>query len=362
MNVLFLAEGAQPGGAETDASRLALALAERGHRAVLGALGELGPEADRSGLPTVRVPGGARLLAGVFAIARACRAHAIELVNAHSLRATVLAGAASRLRLIDAPVVSTVHDLRGRNDRVAAAVLRHFPDLVVFTSRSERERLAESSGRPAIGHVIYTGIERPRPGAVEPLDLQALHGIPADARVIGFVCRLAPEKAVGDAIAALPRLPDDVVLCVVGEGREEGALRAEARRRGLEKRVVFAGWSDEVLRYLASFVLLVLPSRRESLPSVLAEAAAIGLPVVAADVGGVREVVVPRETGLLYESGDVDSLVRAIRVVLDDPSRAASMGVAGRERIAQIFDVKAWVDETEALFAQIARPKPPERS
>ena len=87
------------------------------------------------------------------------------------------------------------------------------------------------------------------------------------------------------------------------------------------------------------------------------EAGAIGLPVVAADVGGVREVVVPRETGLLYESGDVDALVRALRVVLEDPSRAASMGVAGRERVAQLFDVKGWVDETEALFARLVEGK-----
>jgi glycosyltransferase involved in cell wall biosynthesis len=173
--------------------------------------------------------------------------------------------------------------------------------------------------------------------------------------VLGYVGRLSPEKAVGDAIAALPRLPEDVVLCIVGEGPEEGALRAETRRRNLERRVVFAGYSREVGRYMASFVGLVLPSRREALPVVLREAAAIGLPVVAADVGGVREIVVPRETGLLYPTGDVDGLVRAIRSLLDDPSRAATMGCAARERVARLFDPKQWVDETEALFARVAR-------
>ncbi len=118
---------------------------------------------------------------------------------------------------------------------------------------------------------------------------------------------------------------------------------------------MFAGYSREVRRYMASFVGLVLPSRREALPVVLREAAAIGLPVVAADVGGVREIVVPRETGLLYPTGDVDALVRAIRSLLDDPSRAATMGCAGRERVARLFDPKEWVDATEALFARVAR-------
>jgi glycosyltransferase involved in cell wall biosynthesis len=359
VNVLFLVEGAQLGGAEADALRLAAELQMRGHRAVLGSQGEPARlEAERRDLLALRVPRGVRLLAGVLAVARACRAHAIDVVNAHSLQTALLAGTARRLGLIKAPVVATVHDLqRRRNDRLAAPVLRHLPDQVVFVSRHERARLAESSGKPAIGHVIYSGIERPRPGLIEPLDLAALHGLPADARVIGFVGRLAPEKAAGDVIAALRACP--TTWCAVHRRRRarRGALRAETHRRKLEEAVVFAGFSGEVPRYLSSFVLLVLPSRRESLPSVLCEAGMIGLPVVAADVGGVREVVVPRETGLLYESGDVDALVRAIRVVLEDPSRAASMGVAGRERVAQLFDVKGWVDETEALFARLVEGK-----
>jgi len=323
---------------------------------VIGAFGEpFLREAAAHGHPTLRVPRGIRLLAGMRAIARGVREHAIDVVNAQSLRMTALAGAARRLRLMRAGLVATIHNVADRgNDRLAKPILRHLPDELVFVSRFERSRLAEIWGGEH-GEVIYSGVELPAPGSLEPLDLTTLHGVPPDARVIGFVGRLSPEKAVGDAIAALPRLPDDVVLCIVGEGPEEGALRAEARRRNLEKRVVFAGYSREVGRYMASFVGLVLTSRREALPVVLREAAAIGLPVVAADVGGVREIVVPRETGLLYPSGDVDGLVRAIRSLLDDPSRAATMGCAARERVARLFDPKQWVDETEALFARVAR-------
>jgi glycosyltransferase involved in cell wall biosynthesis len=312
-------------------------------------------EAHAHGHRTVSVPGGVRAIAGMRAIGRAAREHKIELVNAQSLRMTALAGWARRLRLYRAGLVATIHNVADRaNDRFTKPILLGLPDALVFASRFERARLAEVWGGEH-GEVIYSGVDLPAPGSLEPLDLSTLHGVPRDARVLGFVGRLSPEKAVGDAIAALPRLPDDVVLCIVGEGPEEGALRAETRRRGLEKRVVFAGFSREVERYLASFVGLVLPSRREALPVVLREAAAIGLPVVAADVGGVREIVVPRETGLLYPSGDVDGLVRAIRSLLDDPSRAATMGCAARERVARMFDPKQWVDETEALFTRVAR-------
>jgi glycosyltransferase involved in cell wall biosynthesis len=106
---------------------------------------------------------------------------------------------------------------------------------------------------------------------------------------------------------------------------------------------------------MISLSALVLPSRREALPVTLLEAAALAIPVIAADVGGVREVVDPRETGLLYPTGDVDGLVRAIRGILDDPSRAATLGCAARERVARVFAAQRFVDETEALFARVAR-------
>jgi glycosyltransferase involved in cell wall biosynthesis len=203
--------------------------------------------------------------------------------------------------------------------------------------------------------VIYAGVDLPRPGATEPIDLEAKHGVPRDTRVIGLVGSLSPEKAVGDAIAALVRLPDDVWLCIVGDGSEENALRAEARRRGVERRVIFAGESSDADRYLVSFCALVLPSRLEGLPATLRAAGALSIPVIAADVGGVREIVVPRETGLLYPTGDVDGLVRAIRGMLEDPSRAAAMGCAARQRIATLFGVERWAEETEALFARVAQ-------
>ena len=323
---------------------------------MIGGSGErLRAEVGARGYTMVRIPGVANLPGGVRAVARACRAHAIDLVNAHGLRMTLLAGLARRLGNSKAPLVTTIHAVHTRlRHRFARTLLEHLPDEVIFASRCERERLAELWGR-AVGQVIYTGVDLPRPGATEPIDLEAKHGVPRDARVIGVVGRLSPEKAVGDAIAALVRLPDDVVLCIVGDGPEENALRAEAHRRGVERRVVFAGKSSDADRYLVSFCALVLPSRLEGLPVTLREAGALSIPVIAADVGGVREVVVPRETGLLYPTGDVDGLVRAIRGMLEDPSRAAAMGCAARQRIARIFGVERWADESEALFARVAQ-------
>ena len=336
--------------------RLAGALRARAHQTLIGASSpSVLEDVAAHGHAALRIPGAANLPGAVRAVSRACREHAIDLVNAYSPRTTLVAGLARGLRLSRAPLVTTVDGVRGGlRSRSARALLSRLPDEVIFVSRAERERLAEDWGR-AVGQVVYTGVELPRPGAIEPIDLEAKHGVPRDARVIGCVGTLSPEKAVGDAIAALVRLPEDVVLCIVGDGVEENALRAEARRRRVERRVVFAGASREVDRYLVSFCALVLPSRTEGLPLTLRDAGALSIPVIAADVGGVREVVVPRETGLLYPAGDVDGLVRAIRGMLEDPSRAAAMGCAARQRIAKVFGVERWADEIEALFARVAR-------
>ncbi len=331
--------------------RLAQGFGARGHRVVIGARGE--PMLDlarRHGAAVLSLRG----TGGLGRIARTCRDQRIDLINAHSIRMTFLAGIGARTGLIRVPLVTTIHNVsERRNDWLAYPVLRLLPDRLSFVSRYEQSRLEARWGR-SLGQVVHTGIEIHDPDAIEPLDLEARHGIPAGARVIGCVGRLSSEKAVEDAIAALADLPQDAVLCIVGSGPEEGTLRAAASERGLEDRVCFAGYSDDVLGYLRSFDLLVLPSRRESLPVVLREAGMMRLPVIAADVGGVSEIVVPGETGLLYRSGDVDALTGGIRSLLDDPERASQMGERARARVLERFSLDRWLDATEALFADLA--------
>jgi glycosyltransferase involved in cell wall biosynthesis len=341
----------RPGGAEHDVLRLARGLGARGHRVVIGARGE--PMLDlarRQGEAVVSLGGPGALVR----IARTCRARGIDLVNAHSIRLTLLAGLAARSGLIRAPLVTTIHNVsERRNDWLAYPILRLLPDRLAFVSRYEQARLEARWGR-RLGCVVHTGIESRDPDGVEPVDLRALHGVPASARVVGCIGRLSPEKGIVDAIAALASLPGDVVLCIVGSGPEEPALRAAAEERGLTARVFFAGYRLEVHRYLRSFDVLVLPSRRESLPVVLREAGMMRIPVVAARVGGVEEIVVPGETGLLYRSGDVEALAAGVRDLLGSPERAARMGDRARARVLERFSLERWLDATETLFAEVS--------
>jgi glycosyltransferase involved in cell wall biosynthesis len=359
LNVLLLINAFEIGGAEQDVLRLARGLVRRGHRVVVGSGGgELIPEARSVGaiVEPLAAPGAQNLwLGGFAAIVRMCRRHDVDVVNAHSLRTITQAGLLSRAHLIRSPVVGTIHNVTNRaNDPVARRLLRWMPHALTFVSSYERERLTGGSGG-CLGRVVYTGLELPGAEPEPAVDLTERHRIPRDVRVLGFVGRLSPEKALGDVVEAMAQLPTDVFLCVVGDGPERACLERQVRNQGLADRIVFAGGRRDVGGYLRSFDLLVLPSRREALPVVVREAMALGTPVVAADVGGVREAVRSGETGILYPSGDLPALTQAIRELLEDAERRRQMAEAGRRVVAERFSLDRWLDEMEGLFGEVVR-------
>ncbi|HLM70300.1 MAG TPA: glycosyltransferase family 4 protein [Thermoplasmata archaeon] len=177
-------------------------------------------------------------------------------------------------------------------------------------------------------------LERFRPG----IDAS---GLRADLRLVGkrvavFTGRLVPHKGVDVILEALQQLPPDVVLVVVGAGPRLPSLVGLARRLDVDDRVRFCpAVSDEDLpRYLALADVFVFPSqnRLEGFGLVVAEAMAAGLPVVIADMPGVREVIEPGREGLLAEPLIANDLAEKIRTILDDPALGKRMGRAGRER------------------------------
>jgi len=157
----------------------------------------------------------------------------------------------------------------------------------------------------------------------------------------------APETFV-DAIAGLDR--DDVYAVWIGDGPMRQEMEARAARRGLEGRFLCAGHRDDVPDLLPGLDVFAMASRYEGLPCAVAEAMAVGLPVVATAVNAVPDVVLPGETGLLVSPERPRQLAAAINYLLNEPAEAARMATAGRLLIADKFAPSSLATVLEAAY------------
>jgi glycosyltransferase involved in cell wall biosynthesis len=176
-------------------------------------------------------------------------------------------------------------------------------------------------------------------------------GVPVGCRVVGTVGRAdyqkAPETFV-DAIAGLDR--DDVYAVWIGDGPMRQEMETRAARRGLEGRFLCAGHRDDVPDLLPGLDVFAMASRYEGLPCAVAEAMAVGLPVVATAVNAVPDVVLPGETGLLVSPERPRQLAAAINYLLNEPAEAARMATAGRLLIADKFAPSSLATVLEAAY------------
>jgi glycosyltransferase involved in cell wall biosynthesis len=174
--------------------------------------------------------------------------------------------------------------------------------------------------------------------------------------VISIVGRLRASKGHALAIAAwhavLSRIPEARLL-FVGDGPERVTLRQQVQRAGLHERVIFAGRIDDERERVdivrASHVSL-LPSYGEALPMALIEASACARPVVATDVGGVREVVSDGVSGILMPPGEIAAISDALIKLLQDPNLGIQMGQAGRILVQERFDMYNWARQLGNVY------------
>jgi glycosyltransferase involved in cell wall biosynthesis len=156
---------------------------------------------------------------------------------------------------------------------------------------------------------------------------------------LGFAGRLTVQKALPGLLAALAEVPDaDLVL--LGDGPERDALEERASALGLGERVRFLGGGDRgaVLRLFRAVDVAVLSSDWENFPHTVVEALAVGTPVVATAVGGVPEVVVDGENGLLVPPGDVAALAAALRTITVDDALRGRLAAGAVPSVAPLAE------------------------
>lgn len=164
-----------------------------------------------------------------------------------------------------------------------------------------------------------------------------------DAAPLLFFGRLAHDKGVDTLLQALALAPGEPRLTIVGRGDQAGTLKRMAGELGLVERVVWRDWLDEteLARELSRCKAAVLPSRHESFGNAMAEAMAVGVPLVSTRAGSIPEIVEHEVSGLLVPPEDAAALSAAIGRLDHDPALAARLGAAGREQMRAKFSWQA---------------------
>ncbi|HHY39275.1 MAG TPA: glycosyltransferase [Clostridia bacterium] len=235
----------------------------------------------------------------------------------------------------------------------------YFADAVIAVSKAAAENLVRCGVIPSKITVIENGVAVPHL-AVPPVnalnDSAGNENTKERPLTVGTVGRLSPEKGHSVFVRAAAIIRDRFPSCrflIVGDGPLKGQLQSLAMDLGLEKEIEFLGYHRDVLPYLQSMDVFALPSYTEAMPFSLLEAMALGLPVVASEVGGVPEVVKDGENGFLVEPGNEEDLSDKIIRLLESPHVRQAMGQAGRETIKSRFNVEIMARRVAELYRSV---------
>ncbi len=200
---------------------------------------------------------------------------------------------------------------------------------------------------------IPNGIGAATPSSLSRDALLAQLGLPSNARLMGAVGRLWPQKRVKDLIwmaDLLKVVRPDRHLLIIGEGPQRARLERFRHVIGIEDRVHFLGHRTDVPEIMPHFDLLLLASSYEGLPNSVMEAMAAGVPVVATDIPGNRDLVVENVTGYLVPPGDRGAFAKCAQQILDDKELAQRLGAGGKQRIAEHFTIEKMVASHAELY------------
>jgi len=291
------------------------------------------------------------------AVACLCRRLRPDVVHTHGYRADVVDAVVARR--LGIPVVSTVHGFTGGGRRnrlyewLQRRALRRF-DAVVAVSR----RLAAELQRDGVpkGRVHYVqNLWHPSEPPVDRAAACRALGIGVDGFRVGWVGRLSGEKGPDLLIEALGRLRVlPVTVSFLGGGPLGYTLETRAAALHVADRIRWHGVVPGAGRLLGAFDAFVLSSRTEGTPVALLEAMAAGVPIIAAAVGGVPDVV-GTEEALLVPAEDPGAIATAIQEVFQNPAAARRRARAARERLEREFGLAAWLGGYETVYRAVRR-------
>ena len=291
----------------------------------------------------------------------------VSLVHAHApFAGSIISSLAGRLAGIPVIIHAHLQDALSSNSLIRSYqnVMNYWTsrkccDAIIAVSHQVKDALITEGFDSHKFHVVHNGtpINTQEIDSNIPSELNIPEDIPVVIH-IGRLCKSKGQHLLLQAAANLHQLRQEAVCLIVGKDLEEdGAylkyLKDLAQELGIHKSVYFLGHRADIPQLLASSDLLVLPSNAEGLPLVILEAMAAGLPVVATPVGGIPEVVIHQETGLLVPVEDVQALGDAILKLLQNPNLQYEIGNNGLNMVRKDFSVEKMCREVFDIYQKV---------
>jgi glycosyltransferase involved in cell wall biosynthesis len=363
MRIVQLLAPASFGGLERVVTQLCRGLSGRGHDPIAGLLVEA-EQVEEPGLAAALVATGItvhllrtphrayqRERMMVRDLLRTVRP---EVVHTHGYHADVLLRSVAQQ--LDIPVVATVHGFTGGGlkNRVFEWLQRRSlrrMDNVIAVSNPMAQWLASSGVSPSRLRMIRNAYQPPGE-FLSRKEARGALGVAAEAKLIGWVGRITPEKGPDLMVEAFSRCrTEGVELAMVGRGRLQPTLEQRVDHLGLNPRVHWSGAVPDAWRLFRAFDVYCLSSHTEGTPMALFEAMAAEVPIVTTAVGGIPDVVSQREA-LLAPAGDAAALARCLDQALQDNTRERVRAAA--DRLHREFGVDSWLDQYEAVYRSLA--------
>lgn len=355
MNILEVVAGRGVNGAIVHTLLLSRELAARGHRVTVLCRPGSWIERELAGGPVDVLPSDLRVypIDELRRIATVIDQRAIDVVHTHMTKAHTF-GVLLKW-FVDVPVVATAHSRRLQPYWI-------FNDRVIAVSESVRRFQRRFNRVPAARlRVIppFVDVDRFAPSSDEGRQIvRAGLGVGDRVPLIGAVGSIFKEKRILELVRAFALVRGAVPearLLLVGDGPADYVrrVRAEAESLGIAERVIWTGGRDDVPDLMGALDLLVVASKNEAFPLVIIEAMAVGVPVVATNVGGIPESMADGTHGFIVPLGDGRPMVDAIVRLLVDAELRRRFGDAGRRRAVEHFSANAQVGKIEALFDEL---------
>jgi glycosyltransferase involved in cell wall biosynthesis len=389
LRVMHIVINLEIGGAQEVVHTLAKYMAKGGHKLVVCSFkdGPLRQKIERLGIPVEILPDRrySILVPHLFILemlsirkelVRLLLKYQIEIVQTHLLQSLDFL-VATLYFLTDAPsiywTVHNYHFVLRREDlprfhwllvpkriayRLMWQLVIHWVTGVIAVSEEVKEAILGKIGFAVADKIIVinNGVDAER--YQKPIDKRQLRqflGLGANHYLILVVAMFREQKGhyylINAAAHILPRLPDLRIL-LVGDGKLRERLLTQTRSLGLEKQILFLGIREDIPDLLAGSDCFVLPSLWEGLPMSLVEAMASGLPIVATEVSGSKQVMLSGVTGLLVPPADSHELAQAIVEIVTQPTRAAKMGQAARQLIEKEYSASKQAGEYINLYQE----------